>query len=210
MQNNRVLLYVFDLNDGRDTDERLQLAAERYRADHAELFGSVVDKSSFLVARTKRGKPYFPRCPRLNVSVSHSGAYWVCALSQEAVGVDLQEHVRMEGESVGEASIRFCKMAHRFFHPVEAEFVNEDSYLRFFGVWAARESYVKYTGQGIDATFSEHCVIPEKREEQPEMNQESGARAWHAEGVSFWEMIFQEDYTLCVCTKEASEIIFAK
>ena len=113
----------------------------------------------------------------------------------------------MQGESVEEAAVRFRKMAHRFFHPVEADFVDADSYLRFFGVWAARESFVKYTGQGIDATFSEHCVIPSEESKWPRMDGSEETESWSAGGAYFSKVKFREDYTLCVCTKEKCSVV---
>ena len=106
-------------------------------------------------------------------------------------------------ETRQEATVRFAKMAHRFFHPVEAEFVTLESFYRFFGVWTARESYVKYTGQGIDASFSEHCVIPDTKEHWPELTPPlpGPVVSWQAQGVWFWETIFEENYTLCVCAE---------
>lgn len=43
-------------------------------------------------AVTEYGKPYFTDCP-LHFNLSHSGSYAVCALSDERVGVDVQEFV---------------------------------------------------------------------------------------------------------------------
>ena len=196
-----VIIYIFEPDDGKTTDERLAIAAKRYCREYGLQMEIALDKEIFRVARTERGKPYFPELPQVKVSVSHSGKYWVCACSGEEVGVDLQEHVRMQGESEEEAAVRFRKMAHRFFHPVEAKFVDEDSYLRFFSVWAARESFVKYTGQGIDADFSRHCVIPVQENEWPRMDSSEGIETWSVEGAHFSEMRFHGNYTLCVCTK---------
>lgn len=197
-----VIIYVFELDDKKTTDERLAIAAKRYCNEIGLQMQTVPETDIFRVARSERGKPYFPELPEVKVSVSHSGKYWICACSRGEVGVDLQEHVRMQGESVEEATVRFRKMAHRFFHPVEASFVDMDSYLRFFGVWAARESFVKYTGQGIDATFSDHCVILNEKNEWPRMDGSEEMESWSAEGAHFYEIRFQENYTLCVCTGE--------
>jgi phosphopantetheinyl transferase len=169
-----------------------------------ELAGRMLDSGCFQVAKTPLGKPYFPKAKELHFSISHSGDYWVCAFAPQEVGVDIQEHTLNRSETRQEAMVRFAKMARRFFHPVEAKYVEKESFYRFFGVWAARESYVKYTGQGIDAAFSEHCVIPEEEEQWPKnvsLGQETG-ESWHAQGAWFWETVFEENYTLCVCAGE--------
>ena len=202
-----VIIYAYELNDKKTTDERLAIATKRYCREIGLETENMQETDVFHVARSQRGKPYFPELPEVRVSVSHSGKYWVCACSVEEVGIDLQEHVRMQGESVEEAAIRFRKMAHRFFHPVEASFVDADSYLRFFGVWAARESFVKYTGQGIDASFSDHCVIPNEKNQWPRMDGREEIETWSAEGAYFTEMRFCENYTLCVCMREKCRIV---
>ena len=204
---NTVIIYVFELNDKKTTDERLAIAAKRYCRERRLQTENTPETDVFRMSRTERGKPYFPGCPEVKVSVSHSGKYWVCACSGEEVGIDLQEHVRMQCESEKEAAVRFRKMAHRFFHPVEASFVDGDSYLRFFGVWAARESFVKYTGQGIDASFSEHCVIPNEENQWPRMDGREEMESWSAEGAYFSEMRFMENYTLCVCMRERCGVV---
>ena len=44
------------------------------------------------LASGAHGKPYFPDAPQLQFSISHSGAYWLCAFSAAPVGLDVQQH----------------------------------------------------------------------------------------------------------------------
>lgn len=214
----QVLVCIFREDDDMSREERLLRSANHYFGTEAgnalpaeasswEEQEQHVKKDLLQVEKTPLGKPFFPKMEQLYLSISHSGAYWVCALAPMEVGVDIQEHTMNRSETRQEATARFAKMARRFFHSVEAKFVEEESFYRFFGVWAARESYVKYTGQGIDATFSEHCVIPKREEEWPEQgNALTGpldGMYWKAQGAYFWEAVFEENYTLCVCTGEA-------
>ena len=205
---NEIIVYVFKENDILGREERLIRAAQLYCqgiscASGEERVGECIDKTHFQVEKTPLGKPYFPQARELHFSISHSGEYWVCAFGPGEVGVDIQEHTMTRSETKQEATVRFAKMAHRFFHPVEAEFVTLESFYRFFGVWTARESYVKYTGQGIDASFSEHCVIPDTKEHWPELTPPlpGPAVSWPAQGVWFWETVFEENYTLCICAE---------
>ena len=202
---NEIIVYVFKENDILGREERLIRAAQLYCqgiscASGEERVGECIDKARFQVEKTPLGKPYFPQARELHFSISHSGEYWVCAFGPGEVGVDIQEHTMTRSETRQEATVRFAKMAHRFFHPVEAEFVTLESFYRFFGVWTARESYVKYTGQGIDASFSEHCVIPDTKEHWPELTPPlpGPAVSWQAQGVWFWETIFEENYTIAL------------
>ena len=43
------------------------------------------------LARTERGKPYFPQFPGLHFNLSHSGQLTLCALSHLPVGVDIEQ-----------------------------------------------------------------------------------------------------------------------
>lgn len=205
----KVYIYVFSNNDGKSTVERLEQAVMHYCKMHGIQLATSeqVLTELFQVERTERGKPFFVHCPQIQFSISHSGLYWVCALHSSQIGLDLQEHVRLKDETVESASIRFRKIAHRFFHPIEVKFVDLDSYCNFFRVWAARESYVKYTGQGIDASFSQYCVIPEDEKLWQQLSKERAAKSWQAQGQWFWEIPYRENYTLCVCTKEQMECI---
>ena len=60
------------------------------------------------------------------------------------VGLDLQLHTKGRKE----------RISSRFFHPQENEYLRRCAYRDFFDIWAAKESYVKYTGQGIDENFA--------------------------------------------------------
>ena len=66
------------------------------RAAHALLRFSVrergMDPDVLTLCRTSEGKPYFAE-ETVEFSLSHSGEWAVCALSDSAVGVDV-EHIR--------------------------------------------------------------------------------------------------------------------
>ena len=122
-------------------------------------------------------------------------------MGDQQIGVDIQEHALLRDETKEQAVLRIRRLARRFFHPSEARYVDGEAqdFRRFFRVWAARESFVKYTGQGIDARFSEYCLIPEGFG-SPEPD------AWQAENVWIREIPFRESYTLCICTSKMCEI----
>ena len=42
------------------------------------------------IARTAKGKPYFPDRPDLHFSISHTGELSLCALSDRPVGADIE------------------------------------------------------------------------------------------------------------------------
>ncbi|MCL2684204.1 MAG: 4'-phosphopantetheinyl transferase superfamily protein [Synergistaceae bacterium] len=100
-------------------------------------------KPYFEIVRAEGMKPFFAPDVGLHFSVSHSGKYWVCALSSQAVGIDIQSRVCEYERGI----------ATRYFHPDEHEYLTRVGYSDFFRIWTAKESYVKYTGEGINDNF---------------------------------------------------------
>jgi len=226
----QVCVYLFDAADSRTLQEKLKIAVDGYCYESGtrnRVYKGYDPDVVFRVERTVSGKPFFPECPQIHFSISHSGAYWACAIAGAPIGLDLQQHVQLQKETAEEAAVRYRRMAHRFFHPAEAEYVCmsektepeelQESYRRFFTVWAAREAYVKYTGQGIDKDFSEHCVIPAETVKQPCLSEEGVKQydkapwvAWQAQGQHFQGRVLSEGYTMCLCMQNAMQIRLLK
>ncbi len=200
-------LYVFDIGDGIKTEDCLRIAATRFCETHHLFDGMQIPATCFSVAKTERGKPYFPNFRELHVSITHSGAYCICAIAGQNIGIDLQEHSRLQRETPDAAVLRFQKLAKRFFSAKEAVFVSEeDTEHRFFDIWTARESYVKYTGTGIDGGFGSLCLLPEDDILRTVPDRSKTLR-WQSMGVSFVRIPFEAGYTLCVCTATPCEIV---
>ena len=192
-----VCIYIFPADDPRSIQQRLQHAVSGFcSANHLP----IPQPEVLITARTEQGKPYFPHCPQLHFSISHSGKYWGCAVAEQCIGFDLQEKELPKYETLDDMLKRHQKMAERFFHPLEAEFVSWDCCHNFLTVWTAREAYVKHTGQGIDQYFSEHCVIPEKPDDQRRISGNTAAIRWSAMGKNFGKTYLGEGYTMCICT----------
>lgn len=132
------------------------------------------DCEEAVILREKRGKPYFADPSLPHFSLSHSGDFLACAMGPSPCGVDIQTH---------ETAVRHMdRLAKRYFHPIEWEAVlqaqrdrentaHKESQLLpdtsslsrtelFFAIWTAKESYVKYTGEGIIGRFSSFSVLP--------------------------------------------------
>lgn len=127
----------------------------------------------------QNGKPFFPSVPGLFCSVTHSGGIWLCALSPAPVGIDLQEWQNRD----------IIKIAARFFHPDETAWLRENPD-RFFDVWCAKESYVKYTGDGLFPGLDSFSVIKE------------GGLSGSVHGAVLRFVPFLPRYALCVCGGE--------
>ncbi len=107
-----------------------------------------------------KGKPY-ANLP-LHFSVSHSGEYVLCAVSDTPVGADIELIKPFRAGMVG-----------RYFTPTEAAYVwsgnpvpdgnvtDADTCARFYRVWTAKESYVKMTGTGISTDLGAVAFDPD-------------------------------------------------
>ena len=128
------------------------------------------------IVRTANAKPCFAGS-ELFFSVSHSGSYWVCAVSNAELGIDLQQY----------QSCRMELIAKRFFHPKEAAWVKGKGREAFFLVWTAKESYVKFTGEGITDDFAAFSVVDDK------------GNIDVCNHAVLQHIPFLEDYALCIC-----------
>lgn len=100
--------------------------------------------------KDERGKPYV-HIDSVHVSISHSSERCIVAVSNSEVGVDI-EHKNGECE-------RLLKIAERYFTPDEIEYVKESPCENFYRIWCAKESYMKYTGQGFSRPMPSFSVL---------------------------------------------------
>lgn len=170
----------------RDSRRLLALAA----ADYAAGIGKAAPVSA--PEKGPYGKPYFPQAPWLHFGISHSGAYWVCAVSGQEVGADIQ--LRREKGKRYEGRI-----SARLFHKKEQEYLDAGG--DFIDVWCAKESYVKYTGRGIGRDFSAFAVagaeglLPCVEKDGPE-----------DVSAALRRLEVDSDYALCVCAARLGEV----
>ena len=95
------------------------------------------------ICRDARGKPYSPNVAAF-FSWSHSGAWVVLSIGGERNGVDVEGPRRRAAVSA---------IARRFFRPEERRALDEaprsERHLLFLRYWTMKESYLKYTGDGL-------------------------------------------------------------
>ena len=108
------------------------------------------ESEAFTVCRREEhGKPFVKELPEVHFSISHSGEFWACAISNAEVGLDLQTCYQGDSE----------KLARRFFHPSEVAWLEEHGFEEFSRMWAYKESYVKYTGIGLREGLDGFSVV---------------------------------------------------
>ena len=113
-------------------------------------------------------------CEDFFYNISHSGRYVAMAWGDSEVGVDVQQ----EGNAKVEA------LARRYFAADEQAYVRADP-RRFYEVWTKKESYVKYTGQGLGQDLSAFSTLT------PEG------------GIHYFHRILEGGYHLSLCTRDA-------
>jgi len=127
------------------------------------------------IIRRPNEKPYLTD-GSVQFSVTHSGGIWMVCLSPFPVGLDLQVHKTKYSPSV----------AKRYFHPTElallesAKADGSDTAL-FFDLWCARESYAKYTGDGVAALDKNYST--------------------RTSPVPLYPLTFRQGYSLYLCTR---------
>ena len=97
-----------------------------------------------------RGKPYFDGVP-VHVSISHSNEMCLAAISDSEIGADI-EYITKSPEKLN-------RLAERFFTQGESEYVKVAPSERFYEIWCAKESYIKYTGEGFSRPLSSFSVL---------------------------------------------------
>jgi len=100
----------------------------------------------------KNGKPYWEEVP-LYFSLSHSGKYVLCAVSEQEIGADIQE-MKQDG---------WRKTAERYFSKEELDALKncdseEEERKLFFRLWTRKEARGKLTGQGVAEMLSENML----------------------------------------------------
>lgn len=104
-----------------------------------------------LIGRDALGKPFFTDYPYIYFNLSHSAGRIVCAISDQAIGIDIQQE-----------TARSLSIADRFFHPKEASFLStldEDArQTAFYRLWVLKEAYLKATGDGLYKPLADFCI----------------------------------------------------
>ena len=102
-----------------------------------------------LIEKGGHGKLYLRDYADVYFSVSHSGGYWMCAVGDSELGLDIQADEPVKAE----------KLSRRFFHPEEVRFMEINGFEYFCQIWACKESYLKLTGAGLSEGMGHFSVI---------------------------------------------------
>jgi len=106
-----------------------------------ELVKSYDTSYDYNIEYAGNGKPVYSGLD-IHFNLSHAGTCVVCAVSDRAVGIDIERPRK-----------NAIKVAERFFTQAECDWIGDDS-LRFARIWTFKEAYAKLTGDGIAGTVS--------------------------------------------------------
>ena len=173
-----VVVSLFHVRDERTVQSRIEEAVEDYSRTYK------TEDSQVKLLYESGGKPYL-ESRAVELSISHSGELWGCALSKEPVGLDIQL-IREKG---------VCSVAKRFFHPEEYRYLQETGFSDLFSLWTAKESYVKFTGEGITDGFSAFSVV------------DSQGLLSSVNGAELKLIPFLPEYRICVCAERIGSLI---
>lgn len=144
-----------------------------------EFCGTPADEIRFELSPA--GKPYAKDLP-IYFSISHSGDFAVCAVSNSEIGIDI-EKIRTVNSRTYE---RFCTES-------EAEYINT-SENGFFRIWTLKEAFFKCIGTGLGADIKDVSFSVEGKEI-------TCSRA----GFEFFFEDINKNYICSVCKKTAQK-----
>lgn len=132
------------------------------------------------------GKPRIVQYPEFCYSLSHSGDWVICGVHSKELGADIQE-MRPWKENV----------AKRFYAIEEYDKIMQakeaERQALFYQMWTAKESYGKFTGDGIGKGICQYLVdIKAGRITDTECDVYAGIRHYHT----------LPEYMVCVCARE--------
>ena len=85
---------------------------------------------------------FFLISPGVHYNISHSGAYVVCVLADQEVGIDIQIHRKVNYDRMLRTDGYREKKEKKYLKRPDLE-------QEFFRQWVIREAFIKWTGEGL-------------------------------------------------------------
>ena len=114
------------------------------------------------VLRTAAGQPYFPDRPGLHLSISHTGPWWACVVTDRPVGLDIED------PAIRRPGFPADRLAARYFTPAEQAYVaaaaaeqpvvQAPPSAAFLALWTRKEALLKCRGTGIRGGLASFSV----------------------------------------------------
>ena len=121
-------------------------------------------------------KPYLPQYPGVHFNISHSGDYVVVAISCHPVGIDIQQRRELSDA-----------LMEKYFTEKE-----RNSGYEPFELFSGKESYIKFTGEGMSRSFCDFAVNFKTRTVRSQNETVAHVRI---------KRLQDGEYALCICDK---------
>lgn len=144
------------------------------------------NNSELVFGANEYGKPVLLKPNEIHFNISHSGNWVVCAVDDNAVGIDV--------ETVKPIDI---KIAERFFSRNEyTSLQNQPKEMRlkfFYIIWTLKESYIKMEGKGLSIPLNSFTIEIKHNDISVSVNNERQA-------FYFYQSFLNSDTVYAVCT----------
>lgn len=105
-----------------------------------------ISNKAIIFDANRYGKPHLVGNSCLHFNVSHSGAWVVCAVDNEPIGIDIEKIIPVDLE-----------IAKQFFSDEEYKMLMAQNPKKrqsfFFDLWTLKESYIKAVGKGLSISL---------------------------------------------------------
>lgn len=111
-----------------------------------------ITPEEFILGYNPHGKPYLKKRTDIHFNISHSGEYIVWAVANQPLGIDIERFTTAR-----------MQVVQRYFSSDECRKLEStpQGELRdklFTRLWAAKESYLKFTGKGISGSLPSFTI----------------------------------------------------
>lgn len=152
---------------------------------------NILHNKDIRIRRNKFGKPYLENVRNFHFNCSHSGNWVVCAVSNDAVGVDIEAIRHID-----------FNVAKRFFSEKEYAYLEEvDPSFRlsyFYDLWTLKEAYIKKIGKGLSLKLSDFSININDNKIYVESTR-------HPTNCYFYKYDIIENYKISLCTSVYEE-----
>ncbi len=143
--------------------------------------------SDIIIERNEYGKPFLKEYPYFHYNISHSGKWVVVAISDQAIGVDIEQIKSID-----------MNIARWYFAINECNSIIREVLKKqqetFYFLWTAKESYTKYIGKGLLMPLNSFSILKEERYSTVNIDRDC-----------LIQTIVIDDYILSTCHSRASK-----
>lgn len=135
----KAILYFTKLKEEHEKREEHEVGMKLLSYGLLKEYGLTLQQE--MLKKETGGKPYLSQHPQIHFNISHSEDYVVCGFAPVAIGLDVQKHKKMS----------FAAVAQRILPAGLAREILDGDHVTeaFFAQWVLRESYLKWTGEGL-------------------------------------------------------------